>query len=696
MKVYDTQSIRNVGLAGHGGCGKTSLIAALLYKSGAVNRLGRVEDGTTLTDYDEEEIQRKITIYPKLAFIEWNRCKINLIDTPGYRDFMHNTQAVLKVVDSMLILVDAVGGVEVQTEKAWDISEGFELPRALVINKLDRDNASFERTLTSIYETLGKTAIPIHLPIGQEKEFRGIVDLVRNKAYIFDLDTSGKFKEQAIPAHMAEEVATAREALIEKVAESNETLMEKFFEEGTLTDSELTQGLSAGILNRTVVPILCTAATLNVGTQQLLDFINDALPNPASHGAALGKDPKGTEVKREITASAPFSAFVFRTVADAFAGRISLFRVNSGSIKSDSTVYNATKEKTERLATIQVLQGKNMSPVSELRAGDLGAVVKLKETLTGDTLCDQANPILYPQPAHPEPFISFAIEPKSRGDEEKISSAMARIMEEDPAVRTQRDSQTRELLVSGQGQTHVEVTVEKLKKRYGVEVILKQPKVPYLETVRKKSEAQGRHKKQTGGHGQFGDCWIKMEPLPRGGDFQFVDEIFGGSIPRNFIPAVEKGIIDARHKGPLAGFPVVDFKVILFDGSFHAVDSSEMAFKIAGSLAFKKAIEMADPVLLEPIMNVEIYAPEEFSGDIMGDLNSRRGRIQGMDLKGKTQVVRAQVPMAEMLNYAPTINSMTGGRGNYHMEFSHYDEVPAHLAQKIIDQAKKEKEEHEG
>lgn len=695
MKVYDTQLVRNVGLAGHGGCGKTSLIAALLYKSGAVNRLGRVEDGTTLTDYDEEEVQRKITIYPKLAFVEWNRCKINLIDTPGYRDFMHNTQAVLKVVDSMLILVDAVGGVEVQTEKAWEISEEFELPRALVINKLDRDNASFERALGSIHETLGKAAIPIHLPIGQEKEFHGIVDLLRNKAYVYEMDTTGRFKEQPIPAHLAEEAAKAREALIEKVAESNETLMEKFFEEGTLSDAELAQGLSEGILSRSVVPVLISAATQNVGTQQILDFIHDNLPNPASRHAVAGKDPKGQEIQRDVQTAAPASAFIFRTVADAFAGRISLFRVHSGTIKSDTTLLNSTREKTERLATIQVLQGKNMTPVPELRAGDLGAVVKLKETLTGDTLCDQAHPIIFPQPAHPEPFISFAIEPKSRGDEEKISTAMARIMEEDPAVRTHRDTRTRETLVSGQGQTHVEVTVEKLKKRYGVEVILKQPKVPYLETVRKKSEAQGRHKKQTGGHGQFGDCWIKMEPLPRGSDFQFVDEIFGGSIPRNFIPAVEKGIIEARQKGPLAAFPVVDFKVILFDGSFHPVDSSEMSFKIAGSLAFKKAIEQADPFLLEPIMNVEIFAPEEFSGDLMGDLNSRRGRIQGMDLKGKTQVIRAQVPMSEMLNYAPTINSMTGGRGNYRMEFSHYDEVPTHLAQKIIDQARKEKEEQE-
>lgn len=695
MKVYDTQWIRNVGLAGHGGCGKTSLIAAMLYKSGAVNRLGRVEDGTTLTDYDEDEILRKITIYPKLAYLEWNKCKINLMDTPGYRDFMHNTQAVLKVVDSMIILVDAVGGVEVQTEKAWDIGESFALPRILVINKLDRDNAGFERTMDSIHENLGKSAIPIHLPLGQEKEFHGIIDLLRNKALIYETDTSGKFKEQEIPAHMADAAAKAREALIEKVAESSESLMEKFFEEGTLSDDEIAQGLTTGILNHTVVPVLCTSATLNVGTQQVMDFINDYLPNPAINGKNEGKDAKGQEVQREISSTAPASAFVFRTVADPFAGRISLFRVHSGSVKSDSTLLNVTREKTERLATIQVVQGKNMSPVPELRAGDLGAVVKLKDTLTGDTLADPAHPISYPALAHPEPFISFAIEPKSRGDEEKISTAMARIMEEDQAVRSHRDLQTRELLVSGQGQTHVEVTVEKLKKRYGVEVILKQPKVPYLETIRKKSEAQGRHKKQTGGHGQFGDCWIKMEPLPRGGDFEFLDDTFGGSIPRNFIPAVEKGIVESRNKGPLAGYPVVDFKVIVFDGSYHPVDSSEMAFKIAGSLAFKKAMEAADPVLLEPVMNVEIYAPEEFSGDIMGDLNSRRGRIQGMDLKGKTQVVRAQVPMAEMLSYAPVINSMTGGRGNYHMEFSHYDEVPVHLAQKIIEQAKKDKEEQE-
>jgi elongation factor G len=695
MKVYETELIRNIGVVGHGDSGKTSLLAAMLFRAGAVNRLGRVEDGTTPTDYDDDEIQRKITLYPKLAFVEWNKCKLNLLDTPGYRNFIHGTEAALSVADSALVVVDAVSGVEVQTEKVWEFCDRFNLPRAIFINKLDRDNASFQRALDSVHEIFGKTAIPVHLPIGHEKTFHGMVDLLRNKAYLFDLDTSGKYKEVEVPGDMADEVAAAREALIEKIAEGSESLMEKFFDEGTLSETELTEGMQAGILSRAIIPVLCGAATANIGATQVLDFCRDYLPSPAARTEIIGKDPKNNEVKRATNVSAPMSAFVFRTVADPFAGRITLLRIYSGVLKSDSTIFNAVREKSERLATLQVVQGKTMTPVSELRAGDLGAVVKLKETLTGDTLTDPAHPIIYAAITAPEPAISFAIEPKSRGDEEKIGTSMARIIEEDQAVRYTRDLQTKELLIAGQGQTHVEVTVEKLKKRYGVEVLLHQPKVPYRETIRKKAEVQGRHKKQTGGHGQFGDCWIKMEPLPRGKDYEFVDDISGGSIPRNFIPAVEKGIIDAREKGILAGFPVVDFRVILFDGSYHPVDSSEIAFKIAGSVAFKKALEQADPVLLEPIMNVEIYAPEEYSGDIMGDLNSRRGRIQGMDVRGRTQVIRSQVPMAEMLSYAPVLTSMTGGRGNYHMEFSHYDEVPAHLAQKIIDAAKKEKEEQE-
>ena len=694
MRVYESENIRNVGVMGHGASGKTSLTSAMLFDSGAINRLGRVEDGNTVTDWEDEEIERKISISSALAHCEWNKKKINILDTPGYRPFLTEAELALRVADAAVVVIDAVAGVEVQTEKVWEFADQFDLPRLIVINKMDRDNASFDRTLQSIEDSFGRTPIPIQIPIGAEREFSGVVDTVANKAYRYARDGSGKFQETEVPAELKDQVKSAREKLVEMVAEGSDELMEKFFSAGTLEGPDLVEGLRRGVAQRSVVPVLCASSTLNVGIAQVLDSIVDLLPSPASRGKVQGIDPKAKEsIERAVSSKEPYAAYVFKTVADPFTGRISILRLYSGVMKSDTQYYNQTKEKSEKFGPLQALQGKSMTPVGEVHAGDFFAVTKLKETTTGDTVCDPAHSIVFPAVEVPEPSMTFAIEPKSRGDEDKISNALARITEEDPALKYNRDAQTKQLLLSGSGQLHVEVTVAKLRKRYGVEVILKTPKIPYRETIRGHADVQGRYKKQTGGHGQYGDCKIKMEPLPRGESFQFVDEIFGGSIPRNFIPAVEKGIVEAASKGFLAGFPVVDFKVTLYDGSYHPVDSSELAFKVAGSMAFKKGMEEAQPVLLEPIMNVEILAPQEYAGDLMGDLTSRRGRLQGMDVKRDTQVIKAQVPMAEMVTYSPVLTSMTGGRGSYHMEFSHYDEVPAHVAQKIIDEGNKDRKE---
>ncbi len=695
MRVYESESIRNVGIIGHGTSGKTSLTSAMLFDSGAINRLARVEDGNTVTDYEDEEIERKISISSAFAFCEWSKKKINIIDTPGYRPFLTDTKLVLRAADAAAVVLDAVAGVEVQTEKVWEFADEFQLPRIMIINKMDRDNASFERALASVEEAFGRSGVPIQIPIGSEREFTGVINILNGKAYRYERDGSGKYQTVDVPSEYVEAVQKAREKLIEMVAESSDELMEKFFAEGTLSAADLLEGLRKSVYSRTICPILCASASLNIGIPQVLDAIVELLPPPGIE-KVLGVHPKTNEpIEHAVTSKDPYAAYVVKTIADPFTGRISIIRLYSGIMRSDTTFNNQTKEKGEKFGPLQVLQGKTMTPVGEVHAGDFFAVSKLRETTTGDTLCDPSQPILFQSVEIPEPSITFAIEPKSRGDEDKISSALARITEEDPAIKYNRDPQTKQLLLSGSGQLHVEVTVAKMRKRYGVEVILKTPKVPYRETIRGTADVQGRHKKQTGGHGQFGDCWIKLEPLARGGTFEFVDDIVGGSIPRNFIPAVEKGIIESAARGYLAGFPVVDFRVILYDGSFHPVDSSEMAFKIAGSLAFKKAMEQAHPVLLEPIMNVEIMAPQEYAGDLMGDLTSRRGKLQGMDMKRDMQVIKSQVPMAEMVSYAPVLTSMTGGRGSYHMEFSHYDEVPAHIAQKIIEEANKDRKAEE-
>ena len=693
MKVHDTHELRNVALIGHGSSGKTSLASTLLFSSGAVNRLGKVDQGTTVTDFDDEEIARKVTISSALCHLEWQKVKVNLIDTPGYGAFIADAKAALRVADAALVVIDGVSGVEVQTEEAWSYAAGYDLPRLLVVNKLDRENASLARAMESVQASFGRQAVPVQIPLRDAKGFCGVIDLIGQKALRYAADESGTQTVTDIPADHAEAAKMARERLMEMVAEVDDALMETFFDKGQLAPEALVEGLTRGVKERKLFPVFCASALQNIGAHAILDALIAYVPHPGERGPYRGESPKdGAPVERQGTAEEPYSAFVFKTIADPYAGKISLLRVYSGVIRSDAPLYNVGRDAQERITSLLFLQGKESQAVDAIRAGDLAAIPKLKETGTGDTLADKGAPITYPRVDFPEPLIAFAIEPKSRGDEEKISTVLQRIIEEDPTIHFRRDPQTHELLLSGTSDLHVEVTLAKMKRKFGVEAILHPPKVAYLETIRRKAEAQGRHKKQTGGHGQFGDCWIRLEPLPRGAGFEFKDEIFGGAIPKNFIPSVEKGIQEARQQGFLAGYPVVDFRVVLFDGSYHTVDSSDIAFKIAGSLGFKKAMEEAGATLLEPIMEVEIFAPSQYMGDLMGDLNSRRGRVQGMNTQGSSEVIKAQVPFAEMLSYSSTLKSITGGRGSYRMKMSHYEEVPAHLQQKVIQAAREARE----
>jgi elongation factor G len=685
--VYESKDIRNVGVVGHGDSGKTTLTAGLLFSTGATNRLLRVDEGNTITDFDEEEIARKITISTAVAVAEWKKAKINLLDTPGYNIFINDTGGALAAADAALVLVDGVAGVEVQTEKVWQFTNQYRLPRAIVINKLDRERSDFNRALESVQEVFGRAAVPIQIPLGAERDFNGVVDIIRMKAYTYTADGDGKGKESDIPAALSGPAQKAHEAVVEMVAEGNDALMEEFFDKGTLQPEQIVQGLKTAVREMRIFPVLCSSALHNVGADLILNFIAENLPAP------MERDPvsatvDGKEVERRVSESDPPSAFVFKTTADPFAGRITYFKVMSGVVKNDANLQNVTRSAQERLAHLSSPQGKTLQPVTELHAGDIGAIAKLKETLTGDTLAEKGFNVSYAKVKLPEPSIAFAIEAKSRNDEDRMGNAVNRILEEDQSLRFYRDPQTREFLLAGAGQQHVEIVVSRLKKRYGVDVTLKAPKIPYRETIRGTADVQGRHKKQTGGHGQFGDCWIKMMPLERGANFEFANEIFGGAIPKNYIPAVEKGILEAAANGFLAGYPMVDFKVVLYDGSYHDVDSSELAFKLAARKAFKAAMQQAKPALLEPIMNVEIQAPVEYAGDLMGDLNGRRGRISGMDTKGSTQFIRAQVPMAEMLNYQNDLTAMTQGRASFTMEFDHYDFVPQLQAEKIIAAAK--------
>jgi elongation factor G len=694
VKNYEGANIRNVALVGHSHSGKTSLAAAMLYTAGASQRLLRVDEGNTVTDYDEEEVTRKMSLSASTAVVEWGKAKINVIDTPGFNMFIHEAEMALPAVDAAIVVVDAVSGVEVVTERIWNYAEKFALPRVVVCTRMDRERADFNRVMESLTSTFGRTVVPVQLPIGAEKNFTGVVDLVKMQAYTYEMGGNGKAKIGPIPDNMAEQAKAAHEALVELVAEGDDKLMEEFFETGTIGEEHIVGGLHNAIREDKIFPVLFASGLGNMGTDEVLDFIVDYMPTAVERGtvkAAAKGDAAPAE--RKVSDSEPLSIYVFKTISDPFAGRITFFKVFSGVLKNDATLQNFTRNTSEKFAHLSAMQGKTAVPVNELHAGDIGAVAKLKDTLTGDSLGDRNGVIQYPQVTFAEPAITFAIEPKTRADEDKLSNGIHKLMEEDAMLRFFRDPQTKEFLIAGTGQQHIEVVVSKLKHRYHTEVNLKAPKVPYRETIRGRADVQGRHKKQSGGHGQFGDCKIKMEPLARGGHFEFVNEIFGGAIPRNFIPAVEKGIVEAAARGYLAGFPVVDFKVILYDGSYHDVDSNELSFKTAGRIAFKKAMEQAKPTLLEPIMNVEITIPDEFAGAIMGDLNSRRGRIQGMDNKAGKTIVRSEVPMAEMLSYGTDLTSMTQGRGSFSMEMDHYDFVPAINQEKIIAAAKAERGE---
>ncbi len=694
MKVYEGANIRNIAFIGHGHAGKTSLISSMLYTAGATQRLGRVDDGSAPTDYDEEEIARKMSIASSMAYVEWGSTKINLIDTPGFNMFVHEAKMVLPVVDAAVVVVDGVAGVEVVTERVWAYCEEYKTPRLIVASRMDRERADATRVLESVQKVFGRNAIPIELPIGAEKSLTGVVDLVRMKAFTYELGGNGKGKEVEIPANMKDQAQEAHERLVELVAEGDDALMEEFFEKGTIPEEDLIPALHNAIREDKIFPVIFASGLGNIGADRVLDFIVDYTPAPSEHEWVQGEPAasgNGDAPKRHETDAEPVSVYVFKTVSDPFSGRISYFKVFSGVLKNDATLQNFTRGSSEKFAHISIMQGKTAVPVNELHAGDIGAVAKLKDTVTGDTLGDKNAPIQYPKVKLPEPAITFAIEPKSRADEDKLGVGIHKMMEEDAMLRFFRDAQTKEFLIAGTGQQHIEVVVSKMKKRYHTEVVLKAPKVPYRETIRGKADVQGRHKKQTGGHGQYGDCKIKMEPLPRGGQFEFVNDIFGGAIPKNFIPAVEKGIKDAAARGYLAGFPVVDFRVILYDGSYHDVDSNDLSFQMAGRIAFKKAMETAKPTILEPVMSVEITVPDEFAGSIMGDLNSRRGRIQGMDNKGGNTLVKAEVPMSEMLTYGVDLTSMTQGRGSFNMEMHHYDVVPAQQQEKIIEKAKAER-----
>lgn len=686
MANFDVNKIRNVAVIAHGGAGKTSLTESLLFVSGAIDRLGSVDNGTATTDFEPEEIARKITISSSLAFCSWNGYRMNLIDTPGFINFIEDTRGCLRGVDGAVIIVSAISGVKAETEKVWKYACEFEIPRIVFVNKMDKDNANFARAVAEIEKSFEVEAIPLQMPIGAGGTFSGIIDLIGMKAQTY---TNGKPVVAEIPAELLSEAEGYRKRLVEKIAESDDALLERYLEGGELTDAEIMSGIREGSLTRRFIPVTCGSAVKTVGVMELLDAVVLCLPSPpemARISPIRGKNPReGKDIERKPDEKEPFSGYVFKTIADPYTGKLSIFRVYSGVLKADSTVLNTVSGTKERVGQVFYLLGKKQVSAQSVGAGEIGVVAKLKDTNTGDTLSDDSHPIVFEKVKFTEPIISYAIAPKSKGDEDKVSTALHRILEEDPTLRFHRDEETKEMLLSGMGQVHLEITLERLKRKFGVEVMMKTPKIPYRETIKTSAKAQGRYKKQSGGRGQYGDCWIEVEPLPRGAGYEFVDKIVGGVIPQQYRPAVEKGIVDTMKEGIIAGYPVIDMKVTLYDGSYHSVDSSEMAFKIAGSMALKKAFSEAKPVLLEPIMKVEVTIPDESLGAIIGDLNSKRGKVQGVEPQaGGNQKIAALVPMAEMLTYANQLQSITSGRGLYSMEFSHYEELPCHLAQKII------------
>jgi elongation factor G len=685
---------------GHAHSGKTTLIAALLHAAKMTPTQGRVADGTAVTAYDEEEVARGITMQNAVAFAEWQGVKINFVDTPGFHMFTHEARAALLPVESAIVLVNAQSGVEPVTERVWRYAEEANVPRVVLVNQMDHPKAGGQGGLSAliddIYERWGRNCVPVQLPIVDANGFHGVVDLVTMEAYTYAPGGDGRGKVSSeIPASLAADAKARHEALVELVAEGKDELMEEYFEKGTIPEEHLIAALHESIREDRIFPVLFSSGQANMALDHLLDFIKVYTPAPVEHDPVTIKTPSGESKVRKVADGEPIGAYVFKTMSDPFAGRITFFKVVSGVVKNDATLENYTRRSQEKLSHLSVMQGRKPIDVPELHAGDIGAVAKLRDTLTGDTLGQKGAEMQVELTPLPEAAMTYAIEPKSRADEDKLAPAIHKLMEEDLLIRFYRDPQTNEFLIAGAGQPHIEAIVNRLKKRYHAEVTLKAPKVPYLETIRGKADAQGRHKKQSGGHGQFGDCKIKMEPMARGGGFEFENDVFGGAIPKNFIPAVEKGIVEAAARGFLAGYPVVDFKVTLYDGSYHDVDSNELSFKKAGRLAFKKAMEQAKPCLLEPVMKVEIEAPDDFAGTLMGDLNSRRGRVGGMETKGRTTVINAQVPMAEMLTYGTLLTSMTQGKGSYRMEVDHYDVVPQPVAEKILANAKRPLDEEE-
>lgn len=697
MSRLETEKIRNVAVIAHSGAGKTSLTEAMLFVSGAIDRMGSIEGGNTTTDHEPEEIARNISVTSAMAHCDWKNTRLNLIDTPGFINFIEDTRGCLKVSDGAVVIVSAISGVKAETEKIWKYACEFEVPRIVFINKLDKESANFAMALDELQKSFEAEGIPLFIPIGEGDKFKGVVDLIAMKAFIKE---GGAVKEAEIPADIKASAEEYRKKLVEKVAEADDALLEKYLEGTELSSDEIIKGVHEASITRRFIPVICGAATLNIGTEQLLDSILLCLPSPLEMSRISpirGKNPKdGKESERKPVDSEPLTAYVFKTVADPFAGKMSIFRVYSGVLKADSTVLNATTGSKERVGQVFYLLGKKHVPVQSVGPGEIAAVVKLKDTNVGDTLCEEHHPLIIEKVKFAEPLISYAMAPKSKGDEDKVSIGLHRILEEDPTLRFTRDEESREMILSGMGQVHLEVSLEKLKRKFGVEVVMKTPKIPYRETIKAATKVQGRYKKQSGGRGQFGDCWIEIEPLPRSGGYQFVDKIVGGVIPQQYRPAVEKGIVETMHEGIIAGYQIVDIKITLYDGSYHSVDSSEMAFKIAGSMALKKAFVEAKPALLEPIMKVEIVVPEDTLGTVIGDLNSRRGKVQGVDAQaGSNQKILAVVPMSEMLTYANQLQSITSGRGLYSMEFSHYEETPGHISQKIIAERQKLKaEEH--
>ncbi|NLC71930.1 MAG: elongation factor G [Desulfuromonadaceae bacterium] len=694
MGKCSRDKLRNLGIVGHGGCGKTTLAETLLFMTGVTDRLGRVDDGTSVMDYEPEEVKRKLTLSSSLNHFDWKGTTFNIIDTPGYTNFLHDTRDSLSVVDGVLLVAPVIGGVKAQDIKIWEWANEYQVPRVVFVNQMEREGANFEPVVKELSEAFSTQAVAVTMPIGAEAAFQGVINLITMKAYTYNDASGGKATEGEIPAELKDEAETMRVVLMEAVSEADDALMEKYLETEELSSEEILDGLKKGVRSCLLTPVLCGSTLANKGLDQLLDCLATCLPSPADRKAVIGKTVKGdAEEERPCDEQAPFAARVFKTISDPFTGKLTLFRIYSGTLKSDSNVYNPNRDASERIGQIFYLEGKKQKPTDEAAAGDIVAVAKLKATCTGDTLCDAAKPILLPSPTPMSPVISFALEAQSKGDQDKIHSGLQRLIEEDPTLQMLRDEETHELILSGMGQLHLEVAMEKLKRKFGVGVELKEPKVPYRETIKGKAKLQSKYKKQSGGRGQYADAWIEVEPNERGGGYEFVDKIVGGVIPRQYIPAVDKGIQEASVKGILAGYPVVDFKVTLFDGSYHDVDSSEMAFKIAGSMGFKKAMEQANPILLEPIVRMDITVPDECMGDVIGDINSRRGRVLGFEAKGGNQVISVNVPMASVLKYSSELGSMTSDRGLFTMEFSHYEEVPAQMAEKVIEQLKRQQEE---